>query len=92
MRHIRTPVSLIVRDDRGKVVVRWGEDGVLRSRSFGDAVDPDAWYDAIHFYMGQVINRDLPMILAKMREHMPDTEGIKFSFADVLFYPDWEDE
>ena len=87
MRHIGVLVGLIVRDDRGKVVVRWGEDGVLRSRSFGKAVDPDAWYDAIHFYLSKIILRDLSMLLAKKREHIDSGDVLfKVRVEDMAFF------
>jgi len=86
VRHIRTPVSLIVRHDRGKVVVRWGEGGVLRSRSFGGAVDPDAWYDAIHFYLSKVIIRDTLMLLEKRREHLGGSDTFKLRVEDIEFF------
>ena len=82
MKHTRTPVSLTVRGDRGTVIVRWGEDGVLRSRSFGKAVDPDAWYDAIHFYLSKIILRDLSMLLGKKLEHI-DFEKFTLRTDDI---------
>jgi len=93
VKHNKTPVSLTVRGDRGTVIVRWGDGGVLRSRSFGKAVDPDAWYDAIHFYLSKIILRDLSMLLAKKREHIDSGDVLfKVRVEDMAFFLMREDK